>query len=76
MRFIATKKTKEASGELWSKLEVQVYLFNPKALDSPDQLDIKALSDARMCSTDKIIYRVILDLAAIGRDKVTDQFSF
>lgn len=68
MRFVASKKT--SNHELWSKLEVQIYLFYPKSLDSPDQLDIKALSEARICSTDKIIYRVILDLAAIGRDKV------
>ena len=69
MRFVASKKT--GNHELWSKLEVKIYLFYPKSLDTPDQLDIKALSEARICSTDKIIYRVILDLAAIGRDKVT-----
>ena len=71
MQFISA--TKKSTGlNIWSQLECQVYLFHPKSLDEPvDQyLDIEALSKARICSTDKIIRRVIHDLAAIGRDKV------
>ena len=71
MQFISA--TKKSTGlNIWSQLECQIYLFHPKSLDEPvDQyLDIEALSKARICSTDKIIRRVIHDLAAIGRDKV------
>jgi hypothetical protein len=60
---------------MWKNLLTMLYLFMPKQREI-EQDDISTTSST-ICSTDKIVYRVILDLADIGEraiigDKMQD----
>ena len=64
-----TKKVQERhdaamEGTVWKNLLTMLYLFTPKW--QHDDHDDISTTNSTICSTDKIIYRVILDLAEIG----------
>ena len=52
------------NGKLWKDLLTMLYLYEPKA-QNVDHDDVST-TNSTICSTDRIIYRVILDLAEIG----------
>ena len=54
-----------ALADAWALLEAQIYLFRP--FGSDEKISIKHLKEAQISSTDRIIYRVILDMAEVGK---------
>ena len=68
-----------ALADAWALLEAQIYLFRP--FGSDEKISIKHLKEAQISSTDRIIYRVILDMAEVGKspkilDKMRDAHLF
>lgn len=65
--------------DAWALLEAQIYLFRPFGSDA--KISIEHLKEAQISSTDRIIYRVILDMAEVGKspkilDKMRDAHLF
>ena len=52
---------------IWENLLTMLYLFTPS---NHDQVEDISTTSSTICSTDKIVYRVILDLAEIGDNSV------
>ena len=63
---LVDKRHSEAmDNKIWGNLQTMLYLFTPTG-EYGDQRDDISTTNSTICSTDKIIYRVILDLAEIG----------
>ena len=79
-KMVQEKHDQSMDSKLWKDLLTMLYLYEPKA-QNVDHDDIST-TNSTICSTDKIIYRVILDLAEIGEgtytifESLTEQLSF
>lgn len=63
-KMVQEQHDKAMNGKLWKDLLTMLYLYEPKA-QNVDHDDVST-TNSTICSTDRIIYRVILDLAEIG----------